>query len=168
MVETIYGIESLLKSYETLSDEIEQLDSHLNKICKQDEVARLLMTTPGIGMITALTYKADIGDPSRFQKSESVGAYYGMAPRQYSSGEMVRQGSVSKCGARNVRTLLAEAGVVILTRCKSWSPLKAWGLKLMRKHGLKKAAMAVGRKLAVILHRMMVTGETFRYSNEAA
>lgn len=168
LAEAMYGIESLLKSYETLSDEIEQLNGHLNKICKQDEVAQLLMTAPGIGMITALTYKADIGDPSRFQKSESVGAYYGMAPRQYSSGEMVRQGSVSKCGARNVRTLLAEAGVVILTRCKSWSPLKAWGLKLMRKHGLKKAAMAVGRKLAVILHRMMVTGETFRYSNQAA
>lgn len=166
--EAMQGMESLLKSYETLSDEIERIEVLLNKICKQDEVAQLLMTAQGIGMITALTFKADIGDSSRFQKSESVGAYYGMTPRLYSSGETIRQGRVSKCGARNVRTLLAEAGVVILTRCKSWSPLKAWGLKLMRKHGLKKAAMAVGRKLAVILHRMMVTGETFRYSNKEA
>ena len=162
------GIEGLLKSYQTLSKEIQQMEEILKEICKQDEVAKLLMTAPGIGMITALTYKADMGDPGRFEKSESVGAYYGMAPRQYSSGETVRQGSISKCGARNVRMLLTEAAVVLLTRCKSWSTLRVWGLKLMKKHGLKKAATAVGRKLAVILHRMMITGETFRYSKEAA
>jgi transposase len=161
------GIEGLLKSYETVSQEIETMEDALNEICKKDEISQLLTTTPGVGMITALTFKSDIGDASRFKKSESVGAYYGMAPRQYSSGETVRQGRISKCGARNVRTLLNEAAVTLLTRCKSWSSLRAWGLKLMRKHGLKKAAMAVGRKLAVILHRMMVTGETFRYSKTA-
>jgi transposase len=166
--EAAQGIESLLTSYQTLSKEIEQMEKSLNKICKQDEVAQLLMTAPGVGMITALTYKADIGDPSRFEKSESVGAYYGMAPRQYSSGETVRQGNISKCGARNVRMLLTEAAVVLLTRCKSWSTLKVWGLKLMKKHGLKKAATAVGRKLAVILHRMLVTGQPFRYGKAAA
>lgn len=166
--EAAQGIESLLKSYETFGREIKKIEDSLNNICKQDEVSQLLMTAPGVGMITALTYKADIGDPSRFEKSESVGAYYGMAPRQYSSGETVRQGRISKCGARNVRTLLNEAAVVLLTRCKSWSSLKAWGLKLMKKNGLKKAAMAVGRKLAVILHRMLVTGEPFKYRKEEA
>lgn len=95
------------------------------------------MTAPGVGMITAMTYKTNIGDPHRFEKSESVGAYYGMTPRQSSSGETVRQGGISKCGAMDVRALLTEAGVVLLTRCKSWCPLKAWGLKLMRKKGLK-------------------------------
>jgi len=115
-------------------------------------------------MIVALTYKADMGDPSRFQKSESVGAYYGMTPRQYSSGESVRQGSISRCGSKDVRYLLTESGIVLLTRCKTWSPLRAWGLKLMKKYGLKKAAVAVGRKLSIIMHRMLVTGEVFKYS----
>ena len=73
-------------------------------------------------------------------------------------------GGISRCGSKEIRFLLMESAVVLLTRCKSWSPLKAWGLKLMRKHGLKKASMAVGRKLSVILHRMLVTGESFKYS----
>ena len=96
---------------------------------------------------------------------ESVGAYYGMTPRQYSSGEIVRQGGISRCGSKEVRTLLTEAAIVLLTRCKAWSSLKVWGLKLMKKHGLKKAAMAVGRKLGVIMHRMLMTGESFKYKN---
>jgi transposase len=158
------GIESLLKIYETMHEEIKKMDKSLNKICKEDEEARLLMTAPGVGMIVALTYKADLGDPSRFQKSESVGAYYGMTPRQYSSGEIVKLGRVSRCGSKDVRWMLTEAGIVLLTRCKSWSPLRAWGVKLMKKVGLKKAAMAVGRKLAVIMHRMLITGEPFKFT----
>ena len=161
--EAVQGIEGLLKSYESLSKEIEKMEKPLKKICKQDKETQLLMTVPGVGMIVALTFKADLGDPTRFQKSSSVGAYYGMTPRQYSSGETVRQGRISRCGAKEVRTLLTEAAITLLTRTKSWSSLKVWGLKLMKKHGLKKAAMPVGRKLAVILHRMLLTGESFKY-----
>lgn len=157
------GIEGLLKSYEHSSEEITKMEKNLKEICKQDETVKLLMTAPGVGMIVALSYKADIGDPYRFKKSESVGAYYGMTPRQYSSGETVRQGNISRCGSREMRTLLTESAVTLLTRSKEWSSLKAWGLKLMKKYGLKKAAMAVGRKLSVILHRMLITGEPFRY-----
>lgn len=166
--DAVKGIESLLKSYEILCEEIDKLDKSLEKICKEDEDVQLLMTAPGVGKIVALTFKADIGDPSRFKKSESVGAYYGMTPRQYSSGETVKMGGISRCGSKEIRFLLMESAVVLLTRCKSWSPLKAWGLKLMRKHGLKKASMAVGRKLSVILHRMLVTGEPFKYSKAIA
>jgi transposase len=162
------GIEGLLKSYEMFCSEIDKMEKSINKICTQDKEVQLLMTAPGVGRIVALTFRADIGDVSRFKRSESVGAYYGMAPRQYSSGETVRQGSISKCGAKEVRTLLMESGLTLLTRSKKWSPLKAWGLKIAKKHGIKKAAMAVGRKLSVILHRMLVTGESFRYSNVAA
>ena len=161
--EAIQGIEGLLNSYEALSKEIEKMEVTLKEICKQDEEAQLLMTVPGVGMIVAMTFKADLGDPSRFKKSESVGAYYGMTPRQYSSGETVRLGGISRCGSKEVRTLLTEAAIVLLTRCKAWSSLKVWGLNLMKKHGFKKAAMAVGRKLAVIMHRMLITGETFQY-----
>lgn len=158
------GIESLLKAYEAMHEEIQKMDKNLTAICKQDEEVQLLMTAPGVGPIVALTYKADLGDPSRFEKSSSVGAYYGMTPRQYSSGETVKLGRVSRCGSKEVRWLLTEAGIVLLTRCKSWSPLRAWGLKLMKKVGLKKAAMAVGRKLSVIMHRMLLTGEPFKFS----
>ena len=160
------GIESILKSSQPIHEEIKKMDKSLNEICKKDKEAQLLMTAPGVGMIVALTYKADLGDPSRFEKSESVGAYYGMTPRQYSSGETVKFGPVSRCGSKNVRSLLTEAGMVLLTRCKSWSPLRAWGLKLMKKVGLKKAAMAVGRKLSVIMHRMLVTGESFKFKKD--
>ena len=161
--EAVQGIEGLLKSYEALKEEIEKMELTLKEICKQDEDVQLLMTVPGVGMIVAMTFKADLGDPARFKKSESVGAYYGMTPRQYSSGETVHQGRISRCGSKEVRTLLTEAAIVLLTRCKSWSSLKVWGLKFMKKHGLKKAAMAVGRKLGVIMHRMLITGESFQY-----
>lgn len=164
LTEAVKGIEALIKSYEAMHEEINKMDKVLKESCKEDENVKLLMTAPGVGKIVALTYKADIGDPSRFTKSSSVGAYYGMTPRQYSSGEIIRQGGISRCGSKDVRYLLTEAAIVLLTRGKTWNPLKAWGLKLMKKYGLKKAAMAVGRKLAVILHRMLVTGETFRYN----
>ncbi len=164
--DAITGIEGLLKGFDAISVEIERMEKSLEEICKQDAKVQLLMTAPGVGKIVALTFKTDLGDPSRFKKSESVGAYYGMAPRQYSSGEIVKQGKISRCGSKDVRYLLTEAAIVLLTRSKSWSPLKAWGLKLMGKYGLKKAAMAVGRKLSVILHRMLVTGESFKFSSK--
>jgi transposase len=166
-VHTQLGIESLLKSYETIHEEIKKMDKSLHKIAKEDKDVQRLMTAPGVGTIVALTYKTDLGDPRRFEKSESVGAYYGMTPRQYSSGETIRLGRVSKSGSKDVRWMLTEAGIVLLTRCKSWSPLRAWGLKLMKKVGLKKAAMAVGRKLSVIMHRMLITGESFKFTKGA-
>jgi transposase len=162
------GIEGLLKSYEGLVNEIEKLEKTLNEICKQDEEVKRFMEIPGVGMIIAMTYKADMGDPTRFEKSETVGAYYGMTPRQYSSGESLRLGGISRCGSKEVRYLLTEAAIILLTRCKSWCSLKAWGLKLMKKKGLKKAALAVGRKLSVIMHRMLITGESFRFGKEEA
>jgi transposase len=154
-------IEELLELFDILTKKITRLDQELLKIARQDKDARLLMTTHGIGPITALTYKAEIFDPSRFPNSRTVGAYLGMTPTQYSSGETQKQGRISKCGSMELRSLLTEAGVVILTRSQKWSKLKAWGLKLMRRKGLKKASLAVGRKLAVIMHRMLLEQKEF-------
>jgi len=165
-LETKCGIEGMIMSYEVMNEEIKKMDKRLNEMCKKDKEVQRLMTIPGVGMVVAMTYRADMGDPTRFEKSESVGAYYGMTPRQYSSGETVKLGRISKCGSKEVRTLLTEAAIVMLTRSKTWSPLKIWGLKIMKKHGFKKAALAVGRKLAVIMHRMLVTGESFKFSNK--
>jgi len=161
-------MEEMLEVFDMLTRKITRFDQQLLEIAHQDKDVRLLMTTQGIGPITALTYKAEIFDPSRFPNSRTVGAYLGMTPTQYSSGEMQKQGRISKCGSMELRSLLTEAGVVVLTRSQKWSKLKAWGLKLMRKKGLKKASLAVGRKLAVIMHRMLLEQKEFIWGESPA
>lgn len=162
------SIKCLLDAFDKITEEIGKLDKKILEIAYRDKEVRRFMTVPGIGPITALTYKAAIFDATRFKESRSVGAYLGMTPTQYASGETKRQGKTSKCGSKELRFLLTEAGIVILTRSKKWSKLKAWGLKIMRKKGLKKAAVAVGRKLAVIMHRMMLEEKEFIYGEPKA
>lgn len=157
------SLENLLEIFEKIHEKIEAIDQELISISTQDNETKLLMSIPGIGPITALTYKAEIFDPSRFKDSRTVGAYLGMTPKQYSSGETTKMGRISKCGSNELRFLLNEAAIVLLMRSKKWSKLKAWGLKLMRKKGLKKASLAVGRKLAVIMHRMLLDKKEFIY-----
>lgn len=154
-------LKELLELFDMLTQKISRMDQEVLKIAQQDKDTRLLMTAQGVGPITALTYKTEIFDPSRFPNSKTVGAYLGMTPTQYSSGETCKQGRISKCGSKELRFLLMEAGNAILTRSKKWSKLKAWGLKLMRKKGIKKASLAVGRKLAVIMHRMLLEQKEF-------
>jgi transposase len=162
------SITALLSVFDHLVKEIEKIDKKMIQIVSQDKEVQQLMSAPGIGPVTALTYKTEIFDPTRFKDSKSVGAYLGMTPTQYASGEVQRQGRISRCGSNELRSLLVEAGVVLLTRSKKWSKLKAWGLKIMRKKGLKKAALAVGRKLAVIIHRMMIEKKGFIYGESKA
>lgn len=157
------GIEALLIQYEALYQNIKEQTSIVEKLAEKDPDVIRLKTIPGIGTITAMTFKAEVDDPKRFKNSRSVGAYFGMTPRQYSSGETKRLGRISKCGSVEIRTLLSEAAVVLLTRSKKWSRLRAWGLKIQRKHGFKKACTAIGRKLAVIMHRMWVDNVDFIY-----
>jgi len=164
----IMSIKCLLDAFDKVVEEIGKIDQKMLEIAYQDKEVQRLMTVPGIGPVTALTYKAEIFDPTRFKKSRSVGAYLGMTPKQYASGETQIQGKTSKCGSKELRFLLVEAGIVILTRSKKWSKLKAWGLKMMRKKGLKKAAVAVGRKLAIIMHRMMLEEKDFIYGEPKA
>ena len=97
------SINALLKTYGAICKEIEKIDQKIEKITKNDEDVQLLKTIPGVGAITALTFKLEIDDPSRFKKSRQVGAYLGMAPRQYSSGETQRQGPISKTGSSELR-----------------------------------------------------------------
>ncbi len=161
-----FSLEELINTAEILHNQIKVFDKVVKKLAEQDEDVKLLRTATGIGPITAISYKMEIDDPNRFAKSRTVGAYLGMTPTQYSSGESHKQGRISKCGSKELRHLLMEAGFVVLTRSKKWSKLKAWGMRLMKRHGLKKAALAVGRKLAVIMHRMLITREEFRYGDE--
>ena len=109
-----------------------------------------------------------IDNPTRFRRSRNVGAYLGLTPRRYQSGELDLGGRISRCGDPLLRGYLYEAANVLLTRVTLWSTLKAWGLRLARRVGMKKARVAVARKLAVLLHRMWVTGEAYRWSEPAA
>ena len=106
-----------------------------------------------VGVLVALTYVGTIGDPARFTNSSSVGAYVGLTPRRFQSGETDYTGKISRCGDRLARTYLNEAAGIILNRVSRWSTLKAWGTRL-------------ARKLAIILHRIWRDGTEFRWSNK--
>ncbi len=126
------------------------------------------MTVPGIGVVKALTFRHTIDDPSRFRSAASVGAYLGLTPRRRQSGEMDTTGHVSRWGDRLLRAYLFEAASVLLHRTKRWCALKAWGLRLAKRNGMKKAQVAVARKLAVILHCIWVDGTSFEWGKEPA
>lgn len=155
------AIEGLLKSYEEVCRNIEITEKELENLCKKDPVIALFESIPGVGTITSLTFKGVIDDPFRFTNPRDIGAYLGLTPNQYSSGDTVRQGRISKCGCSELRTLLVECAIVILTRTKGWTKLKAWGLKIMKRSGINKAAAAVARKLAIIMLRMWQEGKAF-------
>jgi len=155
---------SLLCVYSCLKDQIRQLDRQLMGRARTSAVCQRLMTIPGVGVLTALAFVTAVDDPAKFAKSRSVGAYFGLTPRCYQSGEIDHNRGISKCGDGLVRTYLFEAAGTLLTRVEKWSALKAWGLRLATRSGLKKAKIAVARKLAVIMHRMWVDGASFRWS----
>ena len=112
--------------------------------------------------MTALTFVSVVDDPGRFTKSRNVGAYLDLTPRRYQSGEVDRSGRISKCGDALMRAYLFEAAGIVLNRVSRWSALKAWGTRLVKKIGGKKATVAVARKLAVILHRLWRDASVFR------
>lgn len=157
---------ALLAAREGLCKQEAALAKRCRQLAKADSVCQRLLTVPGVGAITALTFKAEIDDPSRFAKSRDVGVHLGLTPRRYASGEIDRSGGISKGGSASMRSVLFEAAVVLLTRTKKWSRLKAWGVALAKRKGsFKMACTAVARKLAVILHRMWRDGTDFIYGS---
>lgn len=156
----------MLEARGVLLDTFHELDKRVKDKARKDPVCELLMSTPGVGAITALNFKAAIDDPSRFSSSRIVGAHFGLTPRRFQSGEMDNQGRISRAGDAEVRAALYSAANSLLTRCKHPSSLKIWGLRLMKTKGRRRATVAVARKLAVILHRMWVDGEEFRWNEQ--
>jgi len=142
------------------------LDNRTRRLAWDDDVCELLMTAPGVGYVTALTFKAGVDDPSRFKQSRTVAAHFGLTPRRSQSGEIDIEGRISKSGDAQVRSALYVAANSILTRSSRWSSLKAWGMKLKKNRGHKKAVVAVARKLAVILHRLWIEETQFRWGTE--
>jgi transposase len=166
--ELVAAVRPLLEARKAIEQQVGDLDRKVLKLARYDAQVRRFMTAPGVGPITALCFKATIDDPTRFKRSRSVGAYVGLTSRRHSSGEVDWSGRISKCGDAMLRTYLFEAANVLLTRVPKWSALKAWGLRLAKRNGLRKAKVAVARKLAVILHRMWIDGTEFTWSTKKA
>jgi len=160
------AVAPLLMARKAIEQQIADLDGKVHKLARQDAQVRRFMTVPGVGPITALCFKATIDEPARFKRSRSVGAYIGLTTRRHASGELDWSGRISKCGDAMLRMYLFEAASVLLTRVPKWSVLKAWGMRLAKRNGLRKAKVAVARKLSVILHRMWVDATEFNWSNK--
>ena len=159
-------VEPLLVVRRTLRAQIAVLHRRLQAFVRDDDVCRRLMTVPGVGPVVALTYRATVDVPARFRKSKSVGAVFGLTCAKYQSGEIDRSGRISRCGDEMMRTMLYEAAHRMMCLAK-WSWLKAWAMRIARRCGMKKAIVALARRLAVIMHRIWIDGTEFRWTREA-
>lgn len=160
-------VEPLLIARRVLREQFGVLHRQLLAVVRHDEVCRRLMTMPGVGPVVALTFRATVDVPARFTNSKTVGAIFGLTPRRNQSGEIDRMGGISKCGDAMMRTVLFEAAQAMLTRTSKWCWLKAWGMKIARHRGMKRAVVAVARRMAVVMHRMWVDGTEFRWTKLA-
>jgi transposase len=168
MPELIEIMEPLLTARQKLREMFTKLHRKLLLIVGDDDVCRRLMTIPGVGPVVSLAFSATIDIPARFKNSKAVGPSLGLTPVLNQSGESRRVGRVSLCGDDMMRTLLYEAAQVMLTRVQKWSSLKAWAMNVAKRRGLKKAIVALARRLAVVMHRMWIDGSVFRWTNKTA
>jgi transposase len=154
--------EALLAIHAVLLREFKGFEKRLRLTARSDTRARLLMSVPSIGTIVALTYASAIDDPARFTSSKKVGAHFGMTPKKYQSGEIDYSGRISKVGDASVRAALFEAAHIMLTKpLKGCTQLKSWAMRIARRAGMRRAKVALARKLAVIMHRMLADGQSF-------
>lgn len=151
----------ILEAWRGIRTRTAELGRQLVADARESQACRILMSIPGIGAITATSFATAIEDPGNFRKSRSVGAWIGLTTRRYQSGEVDYDGHISRRGDRHLRGLLYEAASVILTRSSAESTLRTWALQLRERIGFKRAAVAMARKLAVIMHTMLKTGELF-------
>jgi transposase len=161
-------VEPLLLVRRVIREQLGILHRRLLAIVRDDDVCRRLMTIPGVGPVVALTYRVTVDVPARFRNSKAVGAVFGLTPSKYQSGENDRTGAISRCGDEMMRMMLYEAAQSMLMRSTKWSWLKAWAMKVARHRGMKKAIVALARRLAVIMHRIWVDGTEFRWTREVA
>lgn len=157
-------LQAQLELLQLVKRKIEELDELVLDHAYACKSCRILMSIPGVGPMTAANFVLAVDDADRFAKSKNVGAYFGLTPRRRQSGEMDYNGRISKRGDRVIRHQLYEAANALLTRVKKPSSLQAWGLRIAKRSGMKKARIAVARKLAVIMHQMLQTGELFCFN----
>ena len=157
------AIAALLAAWTSVKDEQARLDRLIVRKAAADPVCRRLATIPGVGAITAASFKSVIDAPARFARARQVAAYLGLTPRRWQSGEVDRKGGISKAGNGMARHLLYEAANSLLARVKRPCALRDWGLALQARVGGKKARVAVARKLAMLMHRLWVHETDFSW-----
>jgi transposase len=154
--------DALLAVRAVLLREFNGFEKRVRIVARADARAELLMSTPAVGPIVALTYACAIDDPARFKSSKKAGSHFGLTPRKYQSGETDRSGRISKVGDAAVREALYQAAHVMLTKpLKGCAELKSWAMRIARRAGMRKAKVGLARKLAVIMHRMLADGKPF-------
>ncbi len=156
--------DATLTARNALVFQFNRLHKAILQLVRKDAVCTRSMTIPGVGALTAITFRTAIDDPARIAKSRDVGPLFGLTPRRYQSGETDVMGRISKAGDAMVRTALYEAANSMLTRSKRMSALKRWAMDVAKRRGHKRALVALARKLAVVMHRMWTDGTTFRWS----
>jgi transposase len=160
--------EALLAVHEVLQREFKAFEKQVRAMARTDARAWLLMSAPGVGPMVSLTYVSGIDDPARFKSSKAVGAHFGITPKRHQSGEKDVTGRISKIGDASVRTALYQAAHIILTKRVKGSNLKSWAARIAKRAGMQKAKVALARKLAVILHRMLTDAKPFDFAAAAA
>ena len=162
------AVEPMLRARDALRAEDQVLHRAVLAIVREDAVCRRLMPVPGVGALVAVTFSSAVDGPARLRRSRAVGAHFRLTPKKYQSGETDVTGGISKAGDAMVRTALYEAANVMLTRAGRFSALKRRGLEVAKRRGLRRAKVALARKLACVLHRLWVDGSEFRFGAEAA
>jgi transposase len=161
--------DALLAARTVLAREFRGLDQRIHKTARQDERVKLLMSVPGVASIVGMAFVAAIDDPARFKFSKNVGAHFGLTPGRYQSGETDLTGRISKCGDAGMRALLFDAAHIVLTKpVKQAGALKRWAMAIEKRAGRRRAKVALARRLAVIMHRMWVSGTPFDATKAAA
>jgi transposase len=159
---------ALLTVHAALLREFKGFEKRVRMMARANTKARLLMSTPAVGPIVALTYSAAIDDPARFTSSKKVGPHFGLTAKKYQSGEIDRSGRISKIGDASVRAALYQAAHIMLTKqVAGCSELKSWGMRIGKRAGMRKAKVALARKLAVVMHRMLADGKPFNPNAKA-
>jgi transposase len=154
--------QALLAAHAVLLREFNGFEKRVRIMAREHVQARLLMTTPAVGPIVALTYACAIDNPARFKSSKQTGAHFGLTPKKYQSGQTDYTGRISKIGDAAVREALYQAAHIMLTMpVKGCSQLKSWAMRIARRAGIRKAKVALARKLAVIMHRMLADAKEF-------
>jgi transposase len=149
------AMRGLIAARIAVTSAVAAIDADMRRMTRASEACRRLITIPGVGQLTALAFVAAIDDPLRIHRSRDVGAYLGLVPRRYQSGEVDYAGGMSKCGDRRMRTLLYEAANVMLSRYKGQLKLKDWAFASARRSTMRKARVALARRLAIIMHAML-------------
>lgn len=157
----LVAVKTLLRVHATVTAQMKAVEVRLEKMAFLDPVCRRLMTVPGIGPVTALTYRTTIDVPERFRRSRTVAAHLGLTPRTHQSGSLDWRGPITRFGDKACRTALCQAAAAVLNpRCRS-SPLKAWAMSIKERSGWSKAMVALARRLAVLLHRIWIDGSVY-------